>query len=190
MASITPQAEEMKRRAGAELRRLPNILSLSRVVLAVLFIPAGTGGRIALVCLASATDFLDGWIARRTHNTTRWGALVDPVADRIFVLVAIVVYVLNGEISVVQSLLLLLRDVATALGFAVARVAPSLRAVEFKARFPGKVVTVFQLATLMALVLRVQRIWPLIALVALASVVAIADYTHALWRARARLGSQ
>src|ERR671937_680604 len=108
----------------AELRRLPNVLSLSRLLLAVLFVPAGRAARIALICLAAATDFLDGWLARRTNSTTRWGALVDPIADRIFVLVAIVTYVLNGELSPVESLLLLSRDIATALGFLVARTVP------------------------------------------------------------------
>src|SRR4051812_14961458 len=103
--------------ARGELSRLPNALSLSRVLLAVLFVPAGYPARVALICLAAATDFLDGWVARRTHTTTRWGALVDPFADRIFVLVAIVTYVLNGELSVVGSVLLLSRDMATVLGF-------------------------------------------------------------------------
>jgi CDP-diacylglycerol--glycerol-3-phosphate 3-phosphatidyltransferase/cardiolipin synthase len=156
------------------------------VLLAVLFIPAGRSARIALICLAAGTDFLDGWLARRTHSTTRWGALVDPIADRIFVLVAIVVYVLNGELSVVGSLLLLLRDIATALGFVVARIVPTLRAVEFRARFPGKIVTVLQLVTLIALALGVQSLIPFVTLVALASAVAIVDYTRAVWRARGR----
>ena len=168
------------------LRRLPNVLSLSRLVLAVLFVPAGRAARIALICLAGATDFLDGWLARRTNTTTRWGALVDPIADRLFVLVAIVTYVLNGELTVVGSLLLLSRDIATALGFFVARVVPRLRAVEFKARFPGKIVTVLQLVTLLALVVGAQPLTPFIALVALASALAIADYTHAVLRASAR----
>ena len=170
----------------AELRRLPNVLSLSRLLLAVLFVPAGRAARIALICLAGATDFLDGWLARRTNTTTRWGALVDPIADRLFVLAAIVTYVLNGELSVVESLLLLSRDLATALGFVVARMVPKLRAVEFKARFPGKIVTVLQLVTLLALVVGVQPLTPFIAVVALASVLAIADYAHAVWRERAR----
>jgi cardiolipin synthase len=170
----------------AELRRLPNVLSLSRLLFAVLFVPAGRVARIALICLAGATDFLDGWLARRTNTTTRWGALVDPIADRLFVLVAIVTYVLNGELSVVESLLLLSRDIATALGFVVAQAVPRLRAVEFKARFPGKTVTVLQLVTLLALVVGVQPLTPFIALVALASALAIADYAHAVWRARAR----
>jgi len=176
----------MRKRAGLELRRVPNILSLSRVLLAILFVPAGRGGRIALICLAGATDFLDGWIARRTNSSTRWGALVDPIADRIFVLVAIVVYVLDGRLSVLQALLLLTRDVATAVGFFVARIAPRLRSMEFKARFPGKIVTVLQLVALIAVAVGMEPLMPLLILVALASAIAILDYTVALWRARAR----
>ena len=176
----------MEGHSRAELRRLPNLLSLSRLLLAVLFVPAGRPARIALICLAAATDFLDGWLARRTNTATRWGALVDPFADRIFVLVAIVTYVLNGELSLVESLLLLSRDIVTALAFFVARAVPALRAVEFKARFPGKIVTVLQLVTLLALVVGAQPLTPFMALVALASALAIADYVHAALRARAR----
>lgn len=93
---------------------------------------------------------------------------------------------LHGDLSLGAALLLLARDIATALGFLVARLVPSLRGVEFKARFPGKIVTVLQLATLLALVMGVQPLTPFIVVVALASAVAIADYTHALLRARAR----
>ena len=105
---------------------------------------------------------------------------MDPIADRLFVLVAIAVYVVNGELSIVQMLLLLLRDVATALAFLVSRVVPRLQAVEFKARLPGKIVTVLQLVTLLALVIGVQPLTPLVALVAIASAAAIADYAHAI----------
>ena len=167
-----------------ETRRLPNILSLSRLVLAVLFVPAGRGGRVALICVAAATDFFDGWIARQTHTTSRWGALLDPIADRIFVVVAVGTYVVNGELSVIQALLLLPRDIATALAYFVARALPSLQQVEFKARYPGKIVTVLQLVTLIALVFGLHPLTPLIALVALASVVAIADYAQVVWRSR------
>jgi CDP-diacylglycerol--glycerol-3-phosphate 3-phosphatidyltransferase/cardiolipin synthase len=169
-------------RAG--LLGLPNVLSISRVLLAVLFVPAGPVARILLVCLAAASDFLDGWLARRTQTATRWGALLDPITDRLFVLVAIVTYVVNGQLTVVGALLLLPRDLATALAFLIARIVPSLRMVEFKARMAGKVVTVLQLVTLIALVVGVRTLTPLIVLVALASVVAIVDYTRAVWYAR------
>lgn len=165
-------------------RRLPDVLSLSRLLLAILFIPAGRGARIALICVAAATDFLDGWIARRTHTTTREGALLDPIADRIFVIVAVGTYVWNGDLSLLEALLLLPRDIATALGFAIARAVPTLRGAQFKARFPGKIVTVLQLVTLLALVFGVRPLAPLVALVAVASAIAIADYTRALWLAR------
>lgn len=174
----------MEQDSRVELRRLPNALSLSRLVLAALFIPSGRAGRIVLICVAAVTDFLDGWIARRTHTATRWGALVDPITDRMFVFVAIVAYVLNGQLTVVEALLLLPRDIATAAAFLVARVVPSLRPVEFKARYPGKIVTVLQLVTLLALVLGARQLTPYIAAVAVASLFAIADYTYAVWRAR------
>jgi len=162
------------------VRRLPNVISLSRLLLAALFVPAGRGARIALICVAAATDFLDGWLARRTKTTTRWGALVDPIADRVFVLVAIVTYVFSGELSVLEALLLLSRDIATAMAFLIAPAVPLFRAVEFKARFPGNIVTVLQLATLLALVIGVQPLKPLIVLVAMASAFAIVDYVRAV----------
>jgi CDP-diacylglycerol--glycerol-3-phosphate 3-phosphatidyltransferase len=168
-----------------EMRRLPNLLSLSRLLLAGLFVPAGSEARIALIFLAGITDFLDGWLARRTNTTTRWGALVDPIADRVFVLVAVITYVLNGGLSLAEVSVFLSRDIATALGFFVARMVPHLRAVEFKARFPGKLVTVLQLVALLAVVAGMEHLTPLMALVGLASAFAIADYAYFLWRARA-----
>lgn len=164
------------------MNRLPNVLSLSRLLLAVLFIPAGREARIVLIGLAGATDFLDGWIARRTHTATRSGALVDPIADRVFVVVAVVTYVLNGGVSVFESLVLLSRDVATALGFVIARAVPRLRALEFRARWLGKIVTVLQLVTLVVVVYGARPVTPFIIVVAVASALAIADYARALLR--------
>jgi cardiolipin synthase len=67
----------------------------------------------------------------------------------------------------------------------VARCIPWLRPVEFKARLLGKVVTVLQLATLAAVLVYPDAVPLLLAGVATASVLSIADYTLALWRARA-----
>jgi phosphatidylglycerophosphate synthase len=169
------------------LPSLPNALSLSRVVLAAAFLGAGgPGERIALVGAASVTDFLDGWLARRRHSVTRWGALIDPIADRVFVLTAVSTLLATGELTVGQYFMLLARDIATAIGFLVARVVPWLRAVQFKARFLGKVVTVLQLAALAALLVAPRLAPMLILAVGVSSAGAIADYTIALWHARAR----
>jgi phosphatidylglycerophosphate synthase len=162
-----------------------NALSLSRVALAAIFPLVGaTAWRVSLVLLAAASDFLDGWIARRSNLATRLGAIVDPIADRLFVLTAITTHLAEGSLGLAQYCALLARDVATAIGFLVARSVPWLRAVELRARWAGKIVTVLQLATLLALSLRPALVAPLVVAVLLTSVWAIGDYTLALWRER------
>lgn len=172
--------------ATGSLFSLPNLLSMSRVVLAAIF-PFAREPELqaSLVAAAGASDFLDGWLARSRHAATRRGALLDPITDRIFVLVALVTYVVLGQLTVGQCIVLLLRDIATTVGFLVARVTPSLQGVTFKARWPGKVVTAVQIALLLAIPLLPRAVGPLVVAVGLLSVWAIADYTLALRRARA-----
>lgn len=172
--------------ARRTLDSLPNVLSCSRLVLAAGFVVTrGADARVGLIGLAAVTDFLDGWLARRVHATSRWGALLDPIADRVFVLTVVGTFLFAGLLSTPAYFLLLMRDLATAVGFLVARAVPWLRPVEFKARVVGKVVTVLQLFTLSAILAAPRMVPALLGCVALASVVAIADYTLALWRARA-----
>jgi CDP-diacylglycerol--glycerol-3-phosphate 3-phosphatidyltransferase len=168
------------------LVRLPNLLSCSRLVLAAGFVAASeTQARVGLIGAAAVTDFLDGWLARRANATSRWGALLDPIADRVFVLTVAGTFLVTGALSPWGCAILLMRDIATAVGFVVARVIPWLREVKFQARLGGKVVTVLQLLTLAAVLVYPVTVRPLLAAVAFASVVSIADYTLALWRARA-----
>lgn len=166
---------------------LPNIVSLSRLVLAVAFIAiADSTVRVALIAAAAITDFLDGWLARRHHTTSSMGALIDPIADRGFVLTALSVYLYDGKITTPEYFIVLSRDLATALGFLVARIVPWLRPAVFQARMLGKTVTALQL-TLLVLVL----VWPtpvgiLVLAIGAFSAASIVDYTLALWnRARA-----
>src|SRR4051812_2786807 len=174
-------------RALSELRRLPNIISLSRLALAAAFVTIHRpDARNILVMIALATDYLDGWIARRARSMTRFGALLDPFADRVFVLVGVSVFLFEGSLSTLGYFVMISRDLMTAFGFLVARAVPSLRPVAFHARFPGKLVTVLQLATFIAILIRPPAAKPMIWVVAVASAWAIVDYTWALWRARAR----
>ncbi len=172
--------------ARRTLVRLPNLLSWSRLVLAAGFVAAGGAeARVGLIGAAAVTDFLDGWLARRVHATSRWGALLDPIADRVFVLTVVGTFLFGGLLSTSAYFILLMRDLATAIGFLVARMIPWLRPVVFKARILGKVVTVLQLFTLAAVLGAPRAVPVLLAGVAVASVLAIGDYTLALWRARA-----
>jgi phosphatidylglycerophosphate synthase len=164
---------------------LLNTLSLTRLPMAVAFVLVeSVWVRVGLVVAAALTDFLDGWIARHHRLATRWGALIDPLADRAFVVVALVTLMLEGALAPVELGVLVIRDAATALGFLVARVVPMFRRVEFKARLLGKWVTVLQLGALLSVLMLPVLVRPLVVAVGLLSLAAVVDYTKAVWRAR------
>src|SRR5687767_14720070 len=174
-------------RALSELRSLPNLLSLSRLLLAAAFVVFDrVDVRIVLVMLALASDYLDGFIARQFGPMTRLGALLDPITDRVFALVGVSVFLFEGILSVPGYFIMISRDIMTAIGFVVARIMPSLRGVAFRARFAGKLVTVLQLGTFIVLLLRPSAAQPLLVMIALASLWAVVDYTWMLHRERAR----
>src|SRR6476660_9675113 len=174
----------MSRRA---LFNLPNIISLSRVVLALAFVLVSEPRyRIALIGVAGFTDFMDGWLARHRKDESTAGALLDPLADRIFVLVAISTYLVEGQLSTAQYFVFLTRDLATAVGFIVAKIIPTLRPAVFRARMLGKIVTVLQLIALVTIVVMPELTDIVIAAIGVVSVASIVDYTIALWRGRAR----
>ncbi|HUO51712.1 MAG TPA: CDP-alcohol phosphatidyltransferase family protein [Gemmatimonadaceae bacterium] len=163
---------------------LANLLSFARFPLAAAFVAVhDTTVRFWLIVAASATDLLDGWIARM-GTTTRFGALLDPIADKTFILFALSAFLFNGTLSTGNYFIILSRDLATAVGFLVAYYLPGLDPTLFKARGPGKVVMALQLAALFVLLLAPHDImWVTIPLAA-ASLWAIVDYTLFLARTR------
>lgn len=87
------------------LKRLPNALTALRIlllpvlVLLMAGVADGTGSRLILVALfliMAATDWLDGYLARRLDASTRWGSMADALADRLALLVPLL-YVAFGE---------------------------------------------------------------------------------------------
>ena len=82
------------------LPNLPNFLTLSRILLVPVFVvvyvvPGESTYLIAAVlfALAAFTDWLDGYLARRLDQTTKFGAFLDPVADKLIVVSALVVLI-------------------------------------------------------------------------------------------------
>jgi phosphatidylglycerophosphate synthase len=169
------------------LLTLPNTVSLSRVVLALAFVLVSEPwDRIALIAVAGFTDFMDGWLARHEKSESSAGALLDPLADRIFVFVAISTYLVEGLLTTGQYFIFLTRDIATAVGFIVAKIIPTLRPAVFRARMLGKIVTVMQLAALVTIIVMPELTDVLVLTIGAISVASIIDYTMALWRARER----
>ena len=164
---------------------LPNLVSMSRLGMALLFpFLTAVDERLALIAAAGATDFLDGYLARTRGSTSRVGALIDPFADRCFILVAVCVLWADDMISPVQMLLLAVRDVSVLAAFLWARATGGFRRFRFVARPAGKVVTALQLAALAVAYLAPAWLAPLVTVVGVASLAAIADYAWVLWRER------
>ena len=85
----------------SKLRHIPNILSLSRIPLAIA-LPFLGELPIAFLCIygiAGLNDVLDGWLARKMAQVTDFGRLIDPLADKILVMAAMVYLVAFGDIS-------------------------------------------------------------------------------------------
>jgi CDP-diacylglycerol--glycerol-3-phosphate 3-phosphatidyltransferase len=141
------------------LSSLPNLLTLSRIfavplLVAMMWDGAWVGASLAFVtfCIAGATDYLDGYLARAQGTVSKLGVFLDPIADKIMVAAVIVMLIAGGTITgwhVIPALLILLREIAIS-GLreflATARVSvPVSRLAKWK--------TTFQMVALGALVL-------------------------------------
>jgi len=100
---------------------LPNLLTLSRIVaiplvILTFFLPAPFGPWAGCVLFAAAgfTDWLDGQLARRWHQQSAWGRVLDPIADKL--LVATVLFMLAAleritPATIFPALVILAREV-------------------------------------------------------------------------------
>ena len=97
-----------------ELRSIPNMLSILRLFMVPVFLVLLLTGQFiaALITLmvASATDWLDGQIARRFNQVTKLGQLLDPAADRLFIFAALIGLTINGNIPLWLALIVVSRD--------------------------------------------------------------------------------
>lgn len=100
------------------MSNLPNLLSLSRIAaipfLALLVLWGGSSAGWAaalLFAIAAATDFADGWLARRHQLGSDFGRLIDPIADKLLVIAALVLLVAADRAPVVAALVIVLREV-------------------------------------------------------------------------------
>ena len=94
---------------------VPNVLSMVRLLMVPVFlvlIIAGEDGYALLVLvISSATDFLDGVIARRFNQISRLGQLLDPAADRLFIFAALIGLAMRGVIPWWLFAVIIARDV-------------------------------------------------------------------------------
>ncbi|MDE0658850.1 MAG: CDP-alcohol phosphatidyltransferase family protein [Gammaproteobacteria bacterium] len=116
---------ETPRRMGlgavaASVRHLPNALTIARVALVV---PAGwllwieaIPEALVIIAIAGVSDFVDGELARRFNWRTTFGAIADPAADKLLVLVVIVVLALQRHVPAWLPVVVVGRDLVIVIG--------------------------------------------------------------------------
>lgn len=100
---------------SARVLTVPNVISLLRLLLVPVFAWLVAHGHdawaLAVLTVAGASDWLDGVLARRMHQVSRLGQMLDPAADRLFILVTLVGLAWRGVVPVWLVVVLVLRDV-------------------------------------------------------------------------------
>jgi len=105
---------------------VPNILSMLRLAGVPLFVylllgPQADGWAIAILMVAGVTDWADGKLARILNQRSRLGALLDPAADRLYILATLVAFVLRDVVPIWVVAILLGRDVLVGLSLLLLR---------------------------------------------------------------------
>lgn len=137
---------------------LPNKLTLVRILLVPVFMlfaggvllayqPAGYFLAGAVFAVASFTDFLDGYLARRWHLVTDFGKFADPLADKLLTTTAFLYMMKDGVCSPVVLTLILAREFAVSGVRMVAASAPGGKVIA--ANWWGKIKTVLQMVTIL-----------------------------------------
>jgi cardiolipin synthase len=119
---MTIQAEQpMQRRVGLGALNLPNVLTYGRIAAAPLvgatyYIPGNWGPWIAfsIFVIASVTDYFDGYLARAWQQQSALGRMLDPIADKLLVSVAILVLAVDGMFdgtSFWAAVIILMREI-------------------------------------------------------------------------------
>ncbi len=167
----------------------PTVLTLSRIVLIPFFVISVYQHPVlgALVfSIASITDFLDGYLARRSGQVTKFGIIMDPIADKFLIISALIVLVDMERITAWMAIVLIMREfLITAL-----RVVALSRDIVIPAEMGGKLKTTAQISAILCLILTgnffiidlydvgIVLIWVALVL----AVVSGVKYTIAFWR--------
>ena len=136
---------------------LPNFLTVLRILLVPVLVVAllGAGGddsdvlAAVVFAIASFTDAIDGWLARRREAVTTFGKLMDPVADKLLIIAALLSLVSLDRLDAWVAMVIIAREFAVT----VARLAARGEGVVIAANWWGKTKTAVQVLTIFLLIL-------------------------------------
>lgn len=137
-------------------QQVPNLLSTLRIVLAIAFPFLDPSLRLPVIFIALASEFFDGYLARRWNAETLLGQSLDPIADKLFVLSTVSTLIHEGSFTWTQFVLIAMRDIVVSIGSFTTLLQSARqdarRAIEhLKPKYSGKLATTLQFALLISL---------------------------------------
>jgi CDP-diacylglycerol---glycerol-3-phosphate 3-phosphatidyltransferase len=173
---------------------IPNVLTVLRIVAVPVIVvalldetPNGDALAAAVFTLAAVTDGLDGYIARRRQEVTTFGKLMDPLADKLLVVAALVALVSLDRLAAWVAMVIIARELAvTGLRSLAAE-----RGVVIAASWLGKLKTALQVAAIIALIIwnpTPVAVDVLVYIAVAATVISGADYFFGLRKRFAEAG--
>ncbi len=140
---MTHAPSDAPNETSSAIATLPNALSAARILLIPAFVwlivdrdTTFTG--LLLFGAVVSTDWLDGYVARRTGQVSEVGKVLDPTADRLAIAAGLVALVVRGAFPLWAALIILVRDVGILIAGLVLLLTRSAR---IEVRFVGKVAT-------------------------------------------------
>jgi CDP-diacylglycerol---glycerol-3-phosphate 3-phosphatidyltransferase len=134
---------------------LPNALTVARIMLVPALVvallgntPVGDVLAAIVFALASLTDFVDGYLARSRGSVTTFGKLMDPLADKLLVVAALISLVSLHRLAAWVAMVIITRELAVT----VLRLAASQAGVVIAANLFGKVKTCLQIVAILAVI--------------------------------------
>lgn len=141
---------------------ISTLISASRVLLVVPIAylinegdPSSRVWAAALVVVAIMTDYLDGYLARRWHEVTELGKIVDPIADKISVGVVAVVLVALNDLPLWYLIVVIVRDIMILTGGLIIR---NRKKIIAQSNWPGKIAVTAIAIVLFLSIIRVDSI--------------------------------
>ncbi len=131
---------------------VPTTLTLIRILLIPVFILVAYSMPLlgaSIFAIASITDALDGYIARKSKQVTKLGVILDPIADKLLVISALIVLVDMGPVPAWMAIVIIVREfLVTGL-----RLVALSKDIVIPAEAGGKIKTVLQIASVIVLLI-------------------------------------
>jgi len=161
---------------------VPNALTLARFFLIGLYpfiyfsegISYNKVWAFAVFILAGLTDVLDGFIARRFNLVTKWGKLMDPLADKLMLITVLVCLFIDGVVPLWVILIIALKELLMIFGAAFLY---KNRHVVVQSNFYGKLATVLFYIAITALVFKIPYAAHILFIAVISTILAFIQYT-------------